>query len=81
MREGINLWIREKMIPSWIRPQDPSKDPATICKVVDKLMTARERGYIAMGEVKSLIFFFDVPKGLDDIRMVYDGTKSGLNAV
>jgi len=23
---------------------------------------------------------FDVPKGDDDIRMVYDGTKSGLNA-
>jgi hypothetical protein len=43
-------------------------------------MLARERGYISMGEVKSLIFFFDVPKGLNDIRMVYDGTKSGLNA-
>jgi hypothetical protein len=80
MRDGINLWIREKMIPSWIRPQDPPKDPETIKKVVDKLMSARERGYISMGEVKSLIFFFDVPKGLDDIRMVYDGTKSGLNA-
>jgi hypothetical protein len=80
MRDGISLWIREKMIPSWIRPQDPPKDPATIRKVVDKLMSARERGYISMGEVKSLIFFFDVPKGLDDIRMVYDGTKSGLNA-
>jgi hypothetical protein len=80
MRDGINLWIWEKMIPSWIRPQDPPKDPETIKKVVDKLMSARERGYISMGEVKSLIFFFDVPKGLDDIRMVYDGTKSGLNA-
>jgi hypothetical protein len=43
-------------------------------------MTARERGYIAMGERKSLIFFFDIPKGLDDIRVVYDGTRSGLNA-
>jgi hypothetical protein len=80
MQDGINLWIREKMIPSWIRPQDPPEDRETIWKIVDKLMSARERGYISMGEVKSLIFFFDVPKGLDDIRMVYDGTKSGLNA-
>jgi hypothetical protein len=79
MRDGIQLWIREKMIPSWIRPQEAPKDPATLRLVVDKLMVARERGYIAMGDVKSLIFFFDVPKGMDDIRMVYDGTKSGLN--
>jgi hypothetical protein len=43
-------------------------------------MLAREWGYIAMGEVKLLIFSFDLPKGLDDISMVYDGTKSGLNA-
>jgi hypothetical protein len=52
----------------------------TARKVVDKLLNAREKGYISMGVVKSLIFFFDVPKGLDDIRMIYDGTKSGLNA-
>jgi hypothetical protein len=63
-----------------VRPQDTPKDPATTQKVVDKLLNAREKGYISMGVVKSLIFCFDVPKGLDDIRMVYDGTKSGLNA-
>ena len=27
------------------------------------------------------MFFFSVPKGLNDIRMVYDASKSGLNAV
>ena len=26
------------------------------------------------------MFFFHVPKGERDIRMVYDGSKSGLNA-
>jgi hypothetical protein len=80
MRDGIHLWIREKMIPSWIRPQEAPKDPAILRLVVDKLMIAREKGYISMGDVKLLIFYFDVPKGMDDIRMVYDGTKSGLNA-
>jgi hypothetical protein len=66
IRDGIHLWIREKMIPSWIRPQEAPKDPDTLRLVVDKLMIAREKGYISMGDVKSLIFFFDVPKGMDD---------------
>jgi hypothetical protein len=30
-------------------------------------------------EVRSLMFMFDVPKGTDDVRMVYDRSKSGLN--
>lgn len=39
----------------------------------------RDRRYIAPGYVSSLTSFFSVPKGETDIRMVYDGTKSGLN--
>lgn len=31
--------------------------------------------------MESLTSFFAVPKGVDDIRMVYDGTKLGLNNV
>jgi len=45
-----------------------------------KVSKVRERGYISKGQVSSLMNMFDVPKGSDDIRMVYDGTKSGLNA-
>ena len=38
------------------------------------------RGYVdSETEVASLMSFFYVPKGKDDIRMVYDGTKCGLN--
>ena len=44
-----------------------------------KLNKVRDRRYIAPGPVTSLTSFFSVPKGDDDIRMVYDGTKSGLN--
>ena len=43
-----------------------------------KLVKARRRGYVRVGEVKSLNQHFSVPKG-DDIRMVYNGTSSGLN--
>jgi hypothetical protein len=48
-------------------------------KVIKKLLKARERRYIAPGLVKSLTAFFAVPKGEDDIRLVYDGSVSGLN--
>ncbi len=39
-----------------------------------------DRGYIVPGLVKSLTSYFSVPKGENDLRMVYDATKSGLNA-
>jgi hypothetical protein len=35
--------------------------------------------YVDSGEVLSLSSFFAVPKGLDEIRIVYDRAKSGLN--
>jgi hypothetical protein len=34
---------------------------------------------LARGEVRSLTSFFTVPKGDEDVRIVYNGTKSGLN--
>jgi hypothetical protein len=39
------------------------------------------KGYVELTDIKfveAMMFMFDVPKG-DDIRMVYDGSKSGLN--
>ena len=46
-----------------------------------KVNKVRYRMYIVAGVVYSLTHMFDVPKGVEDIRMVYDGTKSGLNDV
>ncbi len=45
----------------------------------EKLGKVRERGYVTSGGVHSPTSFFAVPKGTDDVQMVYDGTKSGLN--
>jgi hypothetical protein len=78
MRDGIVLWMKGRMDP-WLVPQRLPRNPADIPKVIEKLCVAREKGYIDIGVVHSLISFFEVPKGLTDIRMVYDGTKSGLN--
>jgi hypothetical protein len=45
----------------------------------EKLKAVWDRRYITPGFVKSLTSFFSVPKGDDDVRMVYNGSKSGLN--
>jgi len=48
-----------------------------LSKKVNKVL---DRRYLESGYVHSLINYFAVPKGKDDIRVVYDGTKCGLNA-
>jgi hypothetical protein len=78
MRDGIRLWIRGRLVP-WTVPQRLPRKLDDIPKVVENLCVARDKGYIDMGLVRSLIEFFEVPKGLTDIWMVYNGTKSGLN--
>jgi hypothetical protein len=57
-------------------------DADTRAKVREKVGAVIERGYIVRcspAEVRSLMFMSDVPKGDDDVRMVYDGSRSGLN--
>ena len=47
-----------------------------------KLQKVLDRRYIEVvrdSELKSYMFMFDVPKGDSDVRMVYDGSKSGFN--
>ena len=73
MRDGIMLWMKGRMDPYRL-PQRLPNDPTHLAKVIEKLCVAREKGYIDLGVVDSLISFFEVPKGLTDIRMVYDGT-------
>lgn len=78
LRDGIKLWFRTHLEP-YTKAQ---KKPLTMDeweKVREKLNCIRDRGYVEAGVVESLTNFFCVPKGEDDIRMVYDGTASGLN--
>jgi hypothetical protein len=65
----------------WRRPQAGGKNPFEHAAMCKKLAAMRDRRYVADGLVESLISFVAVPKGFDDIRMVYNGTKSGMNAV
>lgn len=78
IRDGLPIWF--KHAPKiWVRPQSAPKDPEELRKIKEKLSKVRDRKYVCPGHVKSLTAFFAVPKGTQDIRMVYDGTKSGLN--
>jgi hypothetical protein len=74
---GTKPWFRGD-VPAWEEPQQLPKDKAMAEKMVAKLRDVLEKGYLEEGKVTSLMFFFAVEKN-NDIRMVYDGTKSGLN--
>ena len=66
-------------LPSNKRPQRPPA-PDSVPRVAAKLAKVLHRGYFDQGQpIQSLTDFSDVPKGDSDIRMVYNGTSSGLN--
>ena len=78
MRDGLKVWLRDEG-PRNKRGQRPERDAAVKAKMKEKLMKVRDRRYICPGKVDSLTNYFSVPKGEFDVRMVYDGTASGLN--
>jgi hypothetical protein len=63
------------------RPQSHEPNPVIRDKVKEKLSKFLNKGYLAKGKVTSLVSYFTVPKGDSDVRIVFDGTKSGLNSV
>ena len=66
-------------LPQYRQPQQAPKNPEDRHLVWKKIGKVREKGYIAPGKVLSLTHYFYVPKGDEDIRMVYNGTSCGLN--
>lgn len=78
VRDGIPYWFKGSK-PRAKKPQPYESDESTRSRVREKLATVRRRGYIRSGFVKSLIRYFAVPKGEDDVCRVYDGTSSGFN--
>ena len=78
IKSGLPVWFKEAP-KAWLRPQGRVKTREEHALIQRKLKKVRDRGYVAEGPIDSLTSFFAVPKGTDDIRMVYDGTKSGLN--
>jgi hypothetical protein len=78
IRHGLKVCFQAEK-PSYRRSQRDGSDPILRQRMKEKLDKVRKRRYIGAAFVRSLTSFFAVPKGLEDIRMVYDGTISGLN--
>jgi hypothetical protein len=79
-RDGFPSWLKDEF-PVYRVPQRFEHVEVTRRQVAEKLLDVFMKGYIAPGLVKSLTSYFSVPKGEGDIRMVYDGTKCGLNKI
>ena len=80
-RDGVNVFVEGKLPHYTTRQRWPPEDEkGSVQQMKRKLQKVIDRGYLSKGYVKSLTNYFSVPKGLQDIRMVYDGTKSKLNA-
>jgi hypothetical protein len=47
--------------------------------MIEKLSKVRKQRYLEPGDVFSLMSFFGVPKGVEDIWIVYNRTKWGLD--
>jgi hypothetical protein len=78
VRDSHPPWFRAEP-PRYVKPQRREKDAAVHKAMETKLRGMQAKGYIAEGKVVSLTSYFAVPKGENDIRMVYDATASGLN--
>ena len=79
IRDGTKLFLKPENLPHFFHRQRWPSDPVQGQKMKEKIGKVRSRRYISPGEVNSLTGYFAVPKGEDDIRIVYDATACGLN--
>ena len=77
-RDGCEIFIKGKL-SRFTKNQRVPTDPAEFEMIKKNLYKVLIRSYITGGTLLSLIALFCVPKGEDDIRLVYYLTASGLN--
>ena len=75
--DGFKMFITKKL-PEFKKRQVISLSAENTQKLKLKVQTVTKKRYLNTRFVKSLINYFGAPKGTDDIRVVYDGAKSGL---
>ena len=68
-------------LPVFLKAQKRHRDAASHKLMCKKVVQVRKRGYVSTRPVISGTHYFSVPKGMDYIRMVYNGTSCGLNDV
>jgi len=78
IRDGFPVSIERKLPEYKMKQTFRGLNAGQLVALENKIHKVIERRYLNDGYVKSLINYFAVPKGLSDIRVIYDGTKSGL---
>ena len=78
MRDGQRHFLTG-LLPVCTKPQKRHRDPVSHELMRAKVLKVRKQGYVCPGVVTSGTHYFSVPKGLDDNRMVNNGTSCGLN--
>ena len=79
IRDGTKLYIMHEKLPHYFKRQLWPSDAGHQAKMGEKLGKVCDKGYILPGQVNSLTGFFAVPRGDDDIHIVYNATACGLN--
>jgi len=78
IRDGFPVFVEQKLPEYKMKQRFQGLNAEQLQALEHKIHKVIDRRYLNEGYVKSLINYFAVPKGLSDIRVVYDGTKSGL---
>ena len=77
-RDGIKIFVAAKL-PMQRKKKAVRLAPGLQALVAAKLDVMTTRDYLETGHVSNTVHYFAVPKGDSDIRVVFDGTSSGLN--
>ncbi len=77
-RDGLKIFVSGSL-PQLRRSKTALLLKDQIPLVAEKVDGMIQKGYLSSGFVKSTVNYFAVPKGLTDVRIVYDGTSCGLN--
>ena len=79
-RDGVPIHF-DRPGPSTKGAQQKIANPGLKASTKEKIVKVLDRRYLCptVPPIKSHIKYFAVPKGEDDVRMVYDATANGLN--
>jgi hypothetical protein len=78
-RDGMEIFVQSSLPRGRNKAKRSRLDPGQQAMVVSKLEGMLHRTYLEPGFVSNALHYFAVPKGDSDIRVVFDGTSSGLN--
>ena len=78
-RDGMKIFLQSSLPRSQRDVKRPRFDSNTRRMVSAKVETMVAKSYLEVGLVRTSLHYFEVPKGENDIRVVFDGTSCGLN--